>query len=527
MNRKLKSALICGIFILTAIPPMISINRNYVNNISLIDTNAEDVFQTGLFVDYPVMENFQISLDPSKESPKPIPLDDLPQEFSWTNYNGKDWTTPAKDQGNCGSCWAFAAMSVFESMIKIREGSAELNPDLSEQYILSCLPSSGSCWGGNALKAFQYIYETTPQGNYHNGVILESCMKYKANDSIPCSAKCENWEESLVPLLDYGYIGTDGSKSSRDTIKTQILISGPVVSHMRVTDFFKLYGALFHTPTTYYPKLKPNLGLNHVVMIVGWKDSAMIPSGGYWICKNSWSTDWGYDGFFNIAYGSLNIDRFFIIWADYDPESFNWIPYADTGGPYGALIGQEVSFSANKSIGYEGEIIDYHWDFGDGETSSGPITSHVYNETGIFTLTLNITDSKNNNASATSKVWVQESNNGPSIPIINGQTTGEYWKKYNYKIYSEDPDGNELLYFIDWGDGKTEEWIGPFASGEEITVAHTWYSKGNFDVRVKVRDPFNVESDWATLKVTMPRNKALSFTLLHYILDSLNIWFKS
>ena len=46
---------------------------------------------------------------------------------------------------------------VFESMIKIREGNADLNPDLSEQYILSCLPSSGSCWGGNSLRAFHYL----------------------------------------------------------------------------------------------------------------------------------------------------------------------------------------------------------------------------------------------------------------------------------------------------------------------------------------------------------------------------------
>jgi C1A family cysteine protease len=59
-------------------------------------------------------------------------------------------------------------------------------------------------------------------------------------------------------------------------------------------------------------------------MIIGWKDISFIPSGGYWICKNSWGTDWGYDGYFNLAYGSLNIDGALIVWADYDPDTYDF-----------------------------------------------------------------------------------------------------------------------------------------------------------------------------------------------------------
>jgi len=67
-----------------------------------------------------------------------------------------------------------------------------------------------------------------------------------------------------------------------------------------------------------------------VVCIVGWKDDDSIQNGGYWICKNSWGTDWGYDGFANIEYGSMNIDksRFpfdgFILWVDYNPDDYAW-----------------------------------------------------------------------------------------------------------------------------------------------------------------------------------------------------------
>ena len=58
-------------------------------------------------------------------------------DFNWKNNNGQDWTTIAKYQGNCGSCWDFAAISTFESIINIREGCATLDSDLSEQYVLS------------------------------------------------------------------------------------------------------------------------------------------------------------------------------------------------------------------------------------------------------------------------------------------------------------------------------------------------------------------------------------------------------
>jgi len=70
-----------------------------------------------------------------------------------------------------------------------------------------------------------------------------------------------------------------------------------------------------------------------------------------------------------------------------------------------------------------------------------------------------------------------------------------------------DHDGNDIWYSIDWGDGVTEEWIGPRDSGREITMNHTWYSRGTFQIKVKVKDVFDEESDYATLEVSMPKNK--------------------
>jgi len=252
-------------------------------------------------------------------------ITDSPDYFSWTDYDGEDWTTPARDQGGCGSCWLFTAIGTLESIINIREGRADLDPDLSEQYVLSCIPNAGSCRGGTAEEAFYYMMDTSDDGNNCNGVILESCFPYQADDSIPCSEKSDDWMEYLVPIKNYRHIdlGYDNYRM-REILKSWIIENGPVGTNMYATDFFIIWGSIFRLPFFYFPYINTIDNVyNHCVVIVGWKDNPLIKRGGYWICKNSWGTDWGYNGFFNIEYGSLNLASE-IMWVDYDPGSYNW-----------------------------------------------------------------------------------------------------------------------------------------------------------------------------------------------------------
>jgi PKD repeat protein len=338
-----------------------------------------------------VMSNPPDPLDPNDASPKPVIID-TPEEFSWKNHDGRDWTTPAKDQGRCGSCWLFAAVGVLESIINIREGCAELDPDLSEQYVLSCLPAAGSCSGGSPYKAFLYIKDTSRAGNYCNGIIPESYFPYQADDEIPCSDKHADWKDSLIPILDFGYWVPDGASEDIEAIKTQVMQTGPVATYMYVTEDFKEWIKTNHNPDDYYPYNGSVSGVNHVVVIVGWKDDPSISNGGYWICKNSWGKYVGYNGFFNIEYGSLNIDRYRIVWADYDPSSVHWAPKADAGGPYSGDVDKEIIFDGSKSCNPEGNIVSYHWDFGDGTTDTGVVVKHTYSHRGIYPVTLTITD---------------------------------------------------------------------------------------------------------------------------------------
>jgi hypothetical protein len=80
-----------------------------------------------------------------------------------------------------------------------------------------------------------------------------------------------------------------------------------------------------------------------------------------------------------------------------------------------------------------------------------------------------------------------------------------------------DPDGDDVYYWIDWGDNTNSDWIGSYASGETITMSHTWSKKGTYNIKVKAKDVYGAESDWTTLQVTMPRT--ISFSLLMKFLE--------
>ncbi len=280
-------------------------------------------------------------------------MDDLPGYFNWRDFKGEDWTTPTKNQyehSYCGSCWAFAPIGALESVIKIRENYSDFNPDLSEQYIISCLEAGNKkgygCFGGYPEYVFKYIMETTSEGNNCNGVVLESYFPYSSTffRYVPSSDILDEWEEHLVPISGWGVKILNDSIDERDWIKKTIMEKGPAVADILVPLFLYTWnlpiidpshkwGYNNHDPDTYFPAGRPFISLaGHVVIIVGWKDNASITNGGYWIIKNSWGNNWGYNGFANIEYGSMYIDKpnclfnvdSHISWVDYNPESYKW-----------------------------------------------------------------------------------------------------------------------------------------------------------------------------------------------------------
>jgi len=473
---------------------------------------------------FSIMSDPLITYDIDEEITVQI-MNDLPDYFNWKDFDDKDWTTPAKHQSvpkGCGSCWNFAALGALESVINIKENLSDLNPDLSEQYVLSCLPYAANirgqgCNGGDPWKAYKFIHDNDSRGNDCNGVILESCMHYQADHNIPCEEKCEDWEEYLIPISNFGKNWwLNHEESTLDQIKTMIIEGGPVASGINVTDDFGNWGYTNHDLTDYYPETFENWSnyLNHLIVIVGWKDDDSIGNGGYWICKNSWGETFGYDGFFNIEYGAL-FTGWYTVWVEYNPDDFDWPPVPKTNGPYYGLSDEELQFNGDA----EGENppFTWHWDFGDGSTSTEQNPTHTYTTSGEYPVILTVTDNNGDSLIEETYVWIQETNQPPSTPTIEGPTEikkGEYcW--YNFTF--DDPDGTPTYLYVQAFGLESGIWWGPYPNGYGIQNAYAyWEEEGEYIVKAKAKDPYGAESEWVIMNVTVSKTKSN---------DDFNPWF--
>ena len=173
------------------------------------------------------------------------------------------------------------------------------------------------------------IWDTSEMGNYCNGVVPEWIFPYQGSSAVPCSAKPAGWETHLVSMENFGAM----TQENITVLKNLIIQEGPLASLMNATPDFVAFGMDNHSPTAYYPYVSSDV-YNHGIVIVGWHDDPAITHGGYWICKNSWGTNWGYDGFFNIEYGGSNIaPNGLVYWVD--PGSIViYVDDSNTQGPW-------------------------------------------------------------------------------------------------------------------------------------------------------------------------------------------------
>jgi hypothetical protein len=114
--------------------------------------------------------------------------------------------------------------------------------------------------------------------------------------------------------------------------------------------------------------------------------------------------------------------------------------------------------------------------------------------------------------------FVNVSNQFPTTPSKpTGYMSCEIGEVYQYTTSSSDPDGDDIWYFFDWGD-DTNSSIGPYPSGEEVTVEHQWTEEGNYDIKVKVMDEHYAESNWSEpLTVSMPKPKVFITPFLRFL----------
>lgn len=193
----------------------------------------------------------------------------LPEEFDWRTKGLK----PPEEQGECGSCWAFATSSVFQDVVKITTGK---EADFSEQYLLSCNQEGWSCNGG----FFAHDYHISKG---YKGAIDGKRYPYTGKDG-----SCQHNHSNVDSLVTWKYIN-----NNVEEIKTAIYNYGPVAAAVYVDDNFLQYrSGIFSKCVNQHP--------NHAIVLVGWGK-------GYWILKNSWGKDWGEDGYMRIRWDCSNV----------------------------------------------------------------------------------------------------------------------------------------------------------------------------------------------------------------------------
>ncbi|XP_043577531.1 cysteine proteinase 4-like [Chiloscyllium plagiosum] len=199
---------------------------------------------------------------------------ELPAAVDW---RPKGYVTPVKDQGQCGSCWAFSTTGVLEGQVFNKTGKLI---SLSEQYLMDCTQSVGNrgCNGGFKVRALLFIKE--------HGINSEESYPYTAKDG-DCKS---NKKDTVATCKGVTII----PKNSEADLAAAVATVGPIsVSIDAEHRSFMLYkSGIFYEPHC------SSVNLDHEVLAVGYGTENQKP---YWIVKNSWGTSWGNEGYVHMA----------------------------------------------------------------------------------------------------------------------------------------------------------------------------------------------------------------------------------
>ena len=196
-------------------------------------------------------------------------------------------------------------------------------------------------------------------------------------------------------------------------------------------------------------------------------------------------------------------------------------------GPTEGIVNYVYTFCIDLPDNQEYEPYYVIWDWGDGIFSDwlGPYDAeetvcdeHSWNLTGNYEIRVGIKDFFQNITWTDPLIINISENYGPSIPIISGPLVGKPGRKYQWTFYSTDPEGDNISYYVDWGDYCGDsDWYGPFLSGEEIMINKTYNYMGTFTIGSFAADEHFKESDWASYKIKMSRHKTLYSPFLQFL----------
>ncbi|BCS88092.1 C1 family peptidase [Pseudodesulfovibrio sediminis] len=215
------------------------------------------------------------------------------EEQATSEYDARDYglVSPPKDQGTCGSCWAFAAAGTMES--KILKFNGQLY-NISEQQLVSCNTTMKGCCGGDGRALL--FYQNNKPWLEHNVIYYDASTRCPEERT----RECQDFEAQGIDYLGQGFYTVPNNASE---MKKSLLDHGPCYFRYDVYEDFYDYWKEGQLGAVYQQESGNPLG-GHAVQIIGWSDSK-----GAWLLKNSWgrSTGPNQDGTFWIAYeGHMN-----------------------------------------------------------------------------------------------------------------------------------------------------------------------------------------------------------------------------
>lgn len=198
-----------------------------------------------------------------------LPKIKIPSSVDWRTSSK---VTPIKNQGQCGSCWAFSAAAAVESAVAIKGRGLY---SLSQQQLVDCSSSygNGGCDGGWMNNAFDYVIVNglTKETNYPYTGIVGSCNTVNANKS---------------PTKISSYVNVINSDSAQ---LLNAIAKTPVVVGVDATNWGYYSTGIINSSTC-------GISVNHGVVVVGYNQSSK-----YYIVKNSWGTSWGEKGYIKVS----------------------------------------------------------------------------------------------------------------------------------------------------------------------------------------------------------------------------------
>jgi C1A family cysteine protease len=213
-------------------------------------------------------------------------------KFDWRNRHGRDWNTSVKNQGSCGSCWAFGAIGAVEGLVNLYYNQ-KIDLDLSEQQMVSC--TAGSCSGGTGggSQALNYIIT--------NGVVNETCFPYSASDA-PCGNICNSSTEN-VKIAGMQTFTPSSYSDPVTELKKLIIQKGILSGRISIwSHTMTLVG--FGTVQAGDIVYNGASGGYSTPITIGVNDPRIGQT--YWIFKNSWGSWWGSDGGYLYAISDIN-----------------------------------------------------------------------------------------------------------------------------------------------------------------------------------------------------------------------------